>query len=289
MQNRHLHGCPENFAELADVILVAGDTRFPAHSHYLAAQSRVVREMLLDTNPVSWRNPLVLDSVLQPHSVATVSALLQGAYHQGAVSAQLQSSREAWDLYRLADCLDCPVILQQCKEYMNDNSAAALLQESPTACLQWFVIADEQQLEGLKSKCADVIAGNWSELSESADALHLAPENLRYIMDKMAGYYSKQYQQTMAKVKGVLQKRHNLRGDGYKDRNLYKSEMNFFCDEIDCKGHKIETTICNEKRNESASAHGTYHCLKGPWKERISGEVWMVYPESVQKMKKTLE
>lgn len=107
-------------ADLADLELVSEGAHLPAHSQYVAFHSHFIQRLIHDLGPTSWKEPLVIDSALQGHSRAAVNMLLAAVYRQGKV--KLSTAQQAWQMYKLADHLDCPSMLQQCREYINSSS-----------------------------------------------------------------------------------------------------------------------------------------------------------------------
>lgn len=102
--------------------------RLPAHSHYVAFHSHFFQRLIHDLGPISWKEPLVVDTALQGHSRAAVILLLAAVYQQGVV--HMSTAQGAWQMCKLADHLDCPGMLDQCREYINSSSRAALLSTS---------------------------------------------------------------------------------------------------------------------------------------------------------------
>ena len=82
---------------------------------------------------------------------------------------------EAWRLYKLADQLECPAILQHCQYNINSNSRAALLTTS----------SHELDLAGLKQQCAEQIARDYLNVSDSTQLLQLPQELMLLIMRSM--------------------------------------------------------------------------------------------------------
>ena len=154
----------------------------PAHSQYVAFHSHFVQRLIHDLGPTSWKELLDIDSALQGHSRAAVDMLLAAVYRQGIV--QFSTAQKAWQMYKLADHLDCPGILQQCREYLNSSSGAELLR-SPAAALELVVAADELGWEGLMQNGADSIAKNYRSLKADARMMQLSTKLCMMIMDHM--------------------------------------------------------------------------------------------------------
>lgn len=185
-ERAHLQLCPAGFADLADLVMVVGDKRFPAHSQILAWQSGFIQQLLLDTGHVSWQEPLVISSALDSHSQTAVATLLSCAYHPGAV-VPITSASQAWQLYKLADQLNCSAILTQCKEYINSSSGAALVSTDGEA-LDWISAANELNFDGLKRQCAQKIAIKYSDLQNDPRLRQLPADLLLLILDEMSAY-----------------------------------------------------------------------------------------------------
>lgn len=158
-----------------------------AHSQYVAFHSHFVQRLIHELGPISWKEPLVIDSALKGHSRAAVNMLLAAVYQQGVV--HISTAQEAWQMYKLVDHLDCPGMLQQCQEYINSSSGAELL-TSPAAALDWIVAAHELGWEGLRQQCADSIAKNYRTIKADARMMQLSTELCMVIMDKMVVQYT---------------------------------------------------------------------------------------------------
>ena len=181
--DQYLAGFYPGFADLADVVLVAGGKRFPAHSQVLSMHSRFIQQLILDTGPVTWQNPLVLETVLVGYTSDAVSMMMSGAYKQGLLD--ISSIQEAWQVCRLADKLDCPAMLQQCTEYLGNSIDAAVL-ETRGEALDWILTADKLRLTELKEQCAKKIATDFTLIENDLQFRQLPAELLLMIMSQMS-------------------------------------------------------------------------------------------------------
>lgn len=180
---QYLAGFYPGFVDLADVILVAEGVRFPAHSQVLSMHSRFIQQLILDTGPVSWQNPLVLDTVLIGYTSDAVSMMLAGSYKQGLLA--INSIQDAWQLCRLVDKVDCPRMLQQCTEYLGNSIDAAVL-KTPGEALDWILTADKLRLNELKEQCAKKIATDFVMIESDLLFRQLPAELLLMIMSQMS-------------------------------------------------------------------------------------------------------
>ena len=179
----HFEGFYSGFADLADVVLVAEGLRFPAHSQVLSMHSRFIQQLILDTGPVTWQNPLILETVLVGYTSDAVSMMLAGSYKQGLLA--INSIQDAWQLCRLVDKLDCPKMLQQCTEYLSNSIDAAVL-ETPGEALDWILTADKLRLIELKEQCAKKIATDFVVIENDLQFRQLPAELLLMIMSQMS-------------------------------------------------------------------------------------------------------
>lgn len=234
----------------------------PAHSQYVAFHCHFIQRLIHDTGPINWQEPLVIDSALEGHSHAVVSMLLVGVYQQGVLN--ISSAQDAWQMYKLADHLDCPSMLQQCREYINGSSGAALLSSSSADALEWIVAAHELGWEGLMTNCADSIATNFLTLEQDARFAQLPTKLSMLIMNRMVKQHATHEADVMDRVRCVLQKRSGrimciakyYPGHGSHRQDVYK----FFCDVIECPGHQFHTD--SSIGDKSTSMSGTFHCHK---------------------------
>jgi len=81
---------------------------------------------------------------LQCHTAAVVKLFLTAAYSLGSLT--FPSVQQAWQFCLLADHLDCPKMLQQCKEHINSSMESAQLSTSKEA-LDWIMTADKLGLD----------------------------------------------------------------------------------------------------------------------------------------------
>lgn len=145
--------------------------------------SRFIQQLILDTGPVSWQNPLVLETVLVGYTSHAVSVMLAGAYKQGMLV--IKSIQDAWQLCRLVDKLDCPKMLQQCTEFLANSIDAAVL-ETPGEALDWILTADKLRLNELKEQCAKKIATDFVMIENDLQFRQLPAELLLMIMSQMS-------------------------------------------------------------------------------------------------------
>lgn len=162
MNVAHLVHCPDGFAETADTFLITENINFPAHTQQLALHSRFVQEMVQAMSPFNQGNPLVLETALADATPATVALLLKAVYLPG--SLDIDSAEQAWRLYKTADALNSPAVLQQCKAFIRNNSLTALLATSGSA-IEWLLAFHHLNLDGLQKQCVKKIAHDFLAVS----------------------------------------------------------------------------------------------------------------------------
>lgn len=223
-----------------------------------------MQELLLSTGPFSWQKPLIFDTPLDNHASSTVAVFLSAIYTTGI--PPIPSAEESWRLYRLADQLVCPSIMQHCKDYINSSSRAALLHTS-AATVDWYLAADKLGLADLRKQCAAQIAKHFLAVSDSSQLQQLSPELLLPIMQSMAQQKQQFGGEVMTKVKAAM-----LRRSGRATCYVYSScssegtftiDHKFYCSEIECPGHSLRWQAKGTSQyNKRITVRGTYDCHK---------------------------
>ena len=138
-------------------------------------------------------------------------------------------------------------MLQQCREYINSISGAALIDTLTEAALEWTLAAHEFSWEGLRTQCAESIARNYHSWEEDARFASLPSELLTLMMRAMAKQRSNtMYEaEVMARVQLVLQERS---GRVCAERRVLQHltggrTSTSICDNIECPGHELIATI----------------------------------------------
>lgn len=184
----YLRRCLPGSEDLCDLILVAGQERFPAHSQYLASHSHFIRQLILETGPFSRQHPLIIDEVLHGHSSACVQLLLFGVYSLGILS--IDSPDLAWQLSKLTDQLNWAKMLRRCRVYLNEMPLC-----QPEDALHWLTVtAHEVELEGLHANCASKIAGDFDRVAKDERLTNLPTAHLMRIMAVMSHHNASQLQ-----------------------------------------------------------------------------------------------
>ncbi len=185
---RHLKQCLSGSVDLCDVVLVADHKRFPVHSQYLASHSQFIKQLVLETGPFTWKEPLVIEQVLHNHTSTCVHAMLLGVYNLGDLL--ITSPELAWQLYQLTDQLDCPEMLQSCRHYLNRNTA---MTKTAGDALHWLTVtAHEAHMDELHTHCANKIATEFLVVSEDPLLQPLPKKHLMLIMTAMSQRMSQQ-------------------------------------------------------------------------------------------------
>lgn len=188
----YLRHCLPGSEDLCDLILVAGQKRFPAHSQYLASHSHFIKQLILETGPFSWQHPLIIDQVLHGHSSACVHALLNGVYNLGSLF--IDSLDLAWQLSKLTDLLNCRDMLRDCRLFLNQMPMC-----QPDDALHWMTVtAHEAELEDLHANCASKIAADFDRVAKDKRLASLPTAHLMRIMAVMSQQNSQTASQPQA-------------------------------------------------------------------------------------------
>ena len=188
----YLRHCLPGTEDLCDLILVAGQKRFPAHSQYLASHSHFIRQLILETGPFTWQHPLIIDQVLHGHSSACVHLLLMGVYNMGILL--IDSPDLAWQLSKLTDQLNCPDMLRSCRHFLNHMPMC-----QPDDALHWLTVtAHEAELDDLHANCASKIAANFDRVAKDKRLASLPTAYLMQIMAVMSQQNSQNASQQQA-------------------------------------------------------------------------------------------
>lgn len=183
MDTRHLLHLLPGCVDICDLILIADQTRFPAHSSYLASQSEFLKQFCLDVGPFSWKAPHVIEKALEGHSSNTVHNLLVGVYSPESLT--FTEPWLAWDLYKLADQLHCPSLLKTCEDYLNTTGSSLLAKTAQDALHCLTATAHVSRLSDLHKACASVIAGSYQQVQHDHRMLQLPREAVLLIMETM--------------------------------------------------------------------------------------------------------
>lgn len=189
MDTRHLTHLLPGSVDLCDLILVAGQTKFPVHSAYLASHSEIIRQFCLDVGPFSWKAPQVIQEPLQDHSSDTVHYLLSCVYGGDDVQytdLEFTDPWLAWDLYKLSDQLHCPKILDVCVEYLNTIGIKLLTKSAKNAVQCLLGTGNVPRLSELHQACTAAIAAAFQAVANDKGMLQLPRDVLVMIMQAMA-------------------------------------------------------------------------------------------------------
>lgn len=176
----HLASCPEKFEDFADIVLIVGDQRLPAHSQYLAGHSKLMQNLLRDSHSFSQDTPLVLDKQLEGFTASELQSFLNQVY----LSAVISSSTDAYALLRLADLFDAAKLMSKAVAYLEETAAGDLFASSD-ATLKWLLLAEQLNLESLMKRCADLAAIQYTQIRQDRRFSQLGQAALRAVMDNL--------------------------------------------------------------------------------------------------------
>ena len=176
----HLGSCPENFEDFADVVMVVGSQRIPAHSQYLAGHSKLMQNLMRDSPPFSKGAPLVLDKQLQGFTASELQSFLNHIY----LSPVISSSAEAYALLRLADLFDAAKLMGKAVAYL-EETAAGDLYASGDVTLKWLLLAERLNLESFMKRSANLAAIQYTQIRQDQRFSQLGQAALKAIMDNL--------------------------------------------------------------------------------------------------------
>ncbi|KAL3155928.1 hypothetical protein ABBQ32_012926 [Trebouxia sp. C0010 RCD-2024] len=208
----HLHSCPENFEEFADIIMVVGSQRIPAHSQYLAGHSKLMQNLMRDSLPFSKVKPLVLDQQLQGFAASDLQSFLNQVY----LSPVISSVAEAHALLRLADFFEAAKLMGKAVAYL-EESAADDLYASDGAILTWLLLAERFNLKSLMRRSANLAAIQYTQTRKDPRFSQLGVAALKAVMDNLhilAHVYPGVVSQTPTTGKGYSYIRYEEVGNG---------------------------------------------------------------------------
>ena len=158
---------------MADVVLVVNGRRFPAHSQFLASQSRLLESLLQDTGSTfSKMQPLVICSPLQGYQEADALTFLRHVYKD----QPLQSEEEAWNLLQIADQFDSPSLTGKAVVVIEAAQGDNLFINSRKDVIEWWHMAEHFSLCSFKSRCVRAVAQRFETLQHDSRLLQLKPE-----------------------------------------------------------------------------------------------------------------
>ncbi|KAL3151379.1 hypothetical protein ABBQ38_013208 [Trebouxia sp. C0009 RCD-2024] len=190
MDTRHLEQLLPGSDQLCDLILVADQTRFPVHSAYLASHCEFIKHFSLDVGPFSWKAPQIIEAPFQDHSSATMHCLLLAVYGNDDMDSTDFPLTEPWqacDLYKLADQLHCPKVLDICIDYLSMAGSCLFFTKSAQDALRCCIVTENiPRLSQLHHACTAAIAADFQAVGNDERMLQLSREALLHIMQAMA-------------------------------------------------------------------------------------------------------
>ena len=173
----YLVSCPDNFEDFADVVFVIGNERMPAHSQYLAGQSKLMQNLMREASAFSKDRPLVLDHQLQSFAIEDLRTFLNHVY----VSSAIGSASEAYALIKVADMFDATKLMTKAITYLEKESDDLLV--SKESIVRWLLLAERFALASFMTKCANQAALMYSEVKTDAQFNELGPSALKAVME----------------------------------------------------------------------------------------------------------
>ena len=222
----YLGNCPPGFADLADVLLQVDDKQLPAHSQFLASQSRLFEGLLRDTGGTFCkREPLVISTPLQSYRKIDVLTFLRHVYKD----QQLQSEQEAWELLPIADQFDSPSLTEKAVTVIEAAQGTSLFSNANNNkdVLDWWHLAERFNLHSFKSRCVRAVAQRFEVMQHDKRMLELQPQAAVDLMQA---------------IQQILQERTKVYyAQGYtcssdKDTTIIK---HYFCTANSCPGHSV--------------------------------------------------
>lgn len=157
---------------MADVIIMISGKKLPAHSQFLASQSRLFESLMRATdNTFSKAEPLTISTPLEGYQEADVMTFLRHVYKQ----QPLQSEKEAWGLLPIADQFDSPSLTGKAIEIIEAAQGDSLFSHSDKDVLDWWHLAERFNLQSFKARCVTAVAQHFETLQHDARLLQLKP------------------------------------------------------------------------------------------------------------------
>ena len=224
----YLGKCPAGFVAMADVVFEIAGKRLPAHSQFLASQSRLIQGLLQDTGPISQQNPLILSSALQGHSLEGVLTFLQHTYKD----LPLTTEKEAWDLLPIADQFDSPSLTDKAVSVIESSHGFNFFDQPCNGkdALDWWQLAERFGLLDFKARCIEAVARHFEALQHDDRLLQLSPSAAVELMRA---------------IQHVLEKRtvmycYARPGCG---RDTTEETRRYFCTANRCSGHHVQMSF----------------------------------------------
>lgn len=175
----YFESAPHGFAESADTVLEVEDQRLPAHSQFLASQSRFMSNMLKDLgSSLSRAEQIVVPAaMLSSFKVQDVVHFLSHVYN--FCNEKPQSAEEAYQVFRLADLFDSPKLMKVCVDYLGAQPNGMLkptIEES--GALKWALLSEQYALQELQDQSIAFIAQNFDVLQYDTRLGQLSRESL---------------------------------------------------------------------------------------------------------------
>lgn len=163
---------PEGFADTADVKLVVGGQSLPAHSQFLASQSRFIHNMLQDLSICGMggteKEQLVIPaSMLSDFTVQDVQTFLCQVYNFS--NQEPRSVAEAHQLLKLADRFDSVKLLKSCADYLRlRQNVLFQATTKEEGALKWALLAEEHGFDDILREALKFIASNYAILQSDS-------------------------------------------------------------------------------------------------------------------------
>lgn len=168
---------PSEFIEIADVELCIGGKRLPAHSQFLASQSRFMAKMFEDLQvfPSKTERFIVPEEILAGFTISDVVRFLSQVYNFG--NQPIRSATEAHQLFLLAELFGSEKLKKSCTTFLSCN-ANTFLQANvmEEGVLKWFLFAEKYDLALLRQTCITFVAANYQSI-KADERLKLLPSS----------------------------------------------------------------------------------------------------------------
>ena len=166
---------------MTDVVFVVEGEGLPAHSHFLAMKSGVLRMLLEDCPAFSKQQPLEISKGLEAHKAADLQTFLQHIYK----SANISSATEARQLFTVADYFGCSELICRARQFLEDPEHDFV----KTTCgedgvLSWLEFAQRFKLTNLSQLCLSLVCDHFAELQSDSQMQQLSASTFIQLMDR---------------------------------------------------------------------------------------------------------
>ena len=149
----------------------------PAHSHFLAAASKLMQSLVCDSHTFSREQPLVLDEQLRGFFEADLQTFLNHIY----LNPEVDSPAAADALLKVADLFDATKLMEKAITYLEEVPGGNMFATTDDI-LRWLLLAERFDLTSFLKKCANHAAMQYKDVCNDPRFHQLSPAALHAIL-----------------------------------------------------------------------------------------------------------